>query len=283
MPTSLGHSFASHGPLGCFVVSLIRDRLSVPVRTRRNSGHMARHSHLRYPGRVWEQRVNESDMCAFESSNEVMLLSKNRCLPHPRPPRAGPRAESPSLISQLSALVRRCDLCGWVVSSETILYVDIETNDPKGPACNCIIWNLQCQIRSMRGTCARAYNTTCAYGGVPEPLLRTVYFANVDAGRRFVCARRCHWRGARRDRLNAFARPRMEHVIMDVELSLTVNMCECARCGRYLDAICARGGRYMRASRDQAAWRRDAGRPERIGSGVPVPAGRSVDHEYLCE
>ena len=32
MPTSCGHGFASHGPLGCFVVSLI-------VCPARNSGH----------------------------------------------------------------------------------------------------------------------------------------------------------------------------------------------------------------------------------------------------
>ena len=32
MPTSRGHGFASHGPLGCFVVSLI-------VCPARNSGH----------------------------------------------------------------------------------------------------------------------------------------------------------------------------------------------------------------------------------------------------
>ena len=53
MPTSRGHGFASHGPLGCFVVSLI-------VFPARNSGHWL--DTVISDARVGYES-NESDVC----------------------------------------------------------------------------------------------------------------------------------------------------------------------------------------------------------------------------
>ena len=56
MPTSRGHGFASHGPLGCFVVSLI-------VFPARNSGH-------------WLDAVISDALVGYESNESDVRVRK---------------------------------------------------------------------------------------------------------------------------------------------------------------------------------------------------------------
>ena len=56
MPTSRGHGFASHGPLGCFVVSLI-------VFPARNSGH-------------WLDTVISDALVGYESNESDVRVRK---------------------------------------------------------------------------------------------------------------------------------------------------------------------------------------------------------------
>ena len=56
MPTSRGRSFASHGPLGCFVVSLI-------VFPARNSGH-------------WLDTVSSDALVGYESNESDVRVRK---------------------------------------------------------------------------------------------------------------------------------------------------------------------------------------------------------------
>ena len=48
MPTSRGHGFASHGPLGCFVVTLLPGRVCPAT----PGTSLDRHGRFCYPGRL---------------------------------------------------------------------------------------------------------------------------------------------------------------------------------------------------------------------------------------